>query len=679
MGVSNNSVPQANGALDPHLLWELMPKVLPGKLSMETNKTTGAVGYVVRPVGDVCYPDGSPMTEIACRNLLARPPSNLVLFSLADASDSDRKRQNQPFLMEAVEIREASQSQIDAAVKQIKEVREHWLAADLQKRIRSVDKQIEDEKERLRKQAEQQAIEAKKAVEARIAELDRQRGTLDLQRRKLDEREGKLEKREAGLQSEVDRLVGAMVGVRELDLRTREEAVKLDEGRTEKDKKWLSEQQAQLQGERDQLTRDLARFKIEGGAAFAAALARLDEPEAEAPCEPLPDDCPPPSDLIDRLTKSIKTDGYTASSELITRFLLSTCVAACTGQFVVLTGPTGVGKTSLINVMASAVGAGSGTVPVRPAWLDPTDLLGFYNPQCGRFQPTPFMDRLLQAQRWAGANRLYLLCLDEMNLSRVENYAADFLALLEKARAGLPDAQLSLYAKEVEQQLAREARRLQQREDGAEEFWSLMAHLERYPARKEIPPNLVLYGTINVDESTHMLSPKFLDRSLVTQITHPTLGKELPTPAAERAIKTVWGLGLAATRQMSIAELSEEESKAAGRIWQDFVSWQKFYGLLGIRPGYRFAQVFNAYLRCAASLHVKPEQAANAFFHAKLLPCVSFHRDENAVGQANVKKLAVLREWADAVEARRYNGEEGLRATLQRLASREAPVISYLE
>ena len=62
----------------------------------------------------------------------------------------------------------------------------------------------------------------------------------------------------------------------------------------------------------------------------------------------------------------------------------------------------------------------------------------------------PFMDRLLEAKRWAEADRLYFLTLDEMNLSRIENYAADFLSRLEKARAGEEDALLSLYSNDVE-------------------------------------------------------------------------------------------------------------------------------------------------------------------------------------------------------------------------------------
>jgi RNA-directed DNA polymerase len=55
------------------------------------------------------------------------------------------------------------------------------------------------------------------------------------------------------------------------------------------------------------------------------------------------------------------------------------CAAVRMGQFVILCGNTGVGKTSLVSRAADALGGETEIVPVRPAWTEPSDLIGFFN------------------------------------------------------------------------------------------------------------------------------------------------------------------------------------------------------------------------------------------------------------------------------------------------------------
>jgi hypothetical protein len=100
-----------------------------------------------------------------------------------------------------------------------------------------------------------------------------------------------------------------------------------------------------------------------------------------------------------------------------------------TKDLIVLAGDSGSGKTNLIKSFAKAVGGKSVIIPVKPNWTSSEDLLGYYNPLERKYQATPFLETLLEAQQ--NPEIPYFICLDEMNLARVEYYFADFLSLLE--------------------------------------------------------------------------------------------------------------------------------------------------------------------------------------------------------------------------------------------------------
>jgi len=713
---------------DPSVIWRLLPSTLPGRVSRYIGDG-GSRGFIEVLV-PVQYPNGSQMNEVYCKELDGRSEGELVLFGLTPASDWERQKKNQPNLMEATAIRNASLENLNETVGQFDAVRYNRLAQELQGLIHSVNAVIAEKKAEIQKDEQERTAQLQKTETERLealakiekdrlaalaktenerlailAKTERERlqkldttererkDVFDKGQRDLMDQKTRLDLRQLELQKEVDRLVGEKVGVRLVESSDREARATHQEQRVRERETWLASREGQLEGERKQFAEAQARFREEGGEKFLAVLASLNDHEPEQRFGPLADSWPPSPGLAGKLATSLAEHRYKATEALVSQFLIATCVAAASGQFVVLTGPTGVGKTSLVNVMASALGASAATVPVRPAWLDPTDLLGFYNPQRNRFQPTPFMDKLLEARRCAEANRLYLLCLDEMNLSRVENYAADFLSLLEKTRSGEVGARLNLYALEMEQQLRSEANKLRQHigvntSDAASECATLLRHLNRYPAQMEIPRNLVLYGTINLDETTHTLSPKFLDRSLVVQIAHPTLTGQLPELAEQNTIPAVWGLTVTEIDQMFakdfFAKTSErkgqESGKEPGEVWRDLIGWQQQYlEPLGIRLGYRFPQVFRLYMRCAGWFGIASEQAASTFFHAKLLPWISFHRDDRALGQKNTIKLVILQRWAKDAKVAQYSGENGLQVALERLANRETLVIQYLE
>jgi hypothetical protein len=188
-------------------------------------------------------------------------------------------------------------------------------------------------------------------------------------------------------------------------------------------------------------------------------------------------------------------------------------VAVKSGLWTVLAGASGVGKSSLPRVYAEALGCEDEflMVSVRPDWLDDRDVIGAFNPFVQRFEPAPtgLVERLIAAALDAQADRggIYIVCLDEMNLARVEHYFAQFLSLME-----LPASRRKL--------------RIYSRGVGRPN--------DPFAAWRQLPigDNVRFVGTVNVDETTHFFSPKVLDRAPVLQLEPPDLSRP-PARAAQ--------------------------------------------------------------------------------------------------------------------------------------------------
>jgi len=156
-------------------------------------------------------------------------------------------------------------------------------------------------------------------------------------------------------------------------------------------------------------------------------------------------------------------------------------------HFAILTGLSGSGKTLLARRYASAlIQRGSEkqlfTLPVQPGWYDPGALLGFTNPlRSDSYVRTAFLEFLMAAA--VDLTRPYIVVLDEMNLSHPEQYMAPLLSAMETGDS------------------------IQLHTEG--EIFDGIPREIRYPR------NLVLIGTVNMDETTHGLSDKVLDRAFV--------------------------------------------------------------------------------------------------------------------------------------------------------------------
>jgi hypothetical protein len=154
-------------------------------------------------------------------------------------------------------------------------------------------------------------------------------------------------------------------------------------------------------------------------------------------------------------------------------------------------GISGTGKTSLAKAFAKAMGGHCTDIAVQAGWRDRDDLLGHYNAFEKRFYERDCLQGLYRAQTDAYEDRCNIILLDEMNLSRPEQYFAEFLSALEKndprdrlislSESQLPNAPALLV----------EGRKIR------------------------VPDNVWFVGTANHDETTNEFADKTYDRAHV--------------------------------------------------------------------------------------------------------------------------------------------------------------------
>ncbi len=171
--------------------------------------------------------------------------------------------------------------------------------------------------------------------------------------------------------------------------------------------------------------------------------------------------------------------------------------ALLTKRFCILTGLAGSGKTKLAEAFATWLcesPAQYRIVAVGADWTSNENLLGFADAlKLGQYRApvNGALELLLRAH--ADEEKPYFLILDEMNLSHVERYFSDFLSAMESG-----NAPLSLHGGPAGMALD---------ETGATVV----------PPKLSLPTNLFIIGTVNVDETTYMFSPKVLDRANVIE------------------------------------------------------------------------------------------------------------------------------------------------------------------
>lgn len=214
----------------------------------------------------------------------------------------------------------------------------------------------------------------------------------------------------------------------------------------------------------------------------------------------------------------------------ISKDYLSYLTALRTKPFMLLAGISGTGKSRIVRKLAQATTTQQYAndndrwndnrpenfelIQVKPNWHNSMDVVGFYSNISKRYEFTPFIEFIVKA--WQHKDTPYFLCLDEMNLAPVEEYFAEFLSAIESRSTDadgnyITDPIIKPF-KDFGEKVGKDM--LKQLFGEADPIDKNPLAVQFYEKGLTLPPNLMVMGTVNMDETTFTFSRKVLDRAM---------------------------------------------------------------------------------------------------------------------------------------------------------------------
>ena len=234
-------------------------------------------------------------------------------------------------------------------------------------------------------------------------------------------------------------------------------------------------------------------------------------------------------------------------------------LALRTKPFLLLAGISGTGKSRIVREFAfkscpKYLQDKDGTTPgnycmieVKPNWHDSTELLGYYSNLSKEYQFKKFVKFLVKAKMYPDVP--FFVCLDEMNLAPVEQYFAEVLSILETRKHPRNPETKEVDMKTIKTEVIVEAKYFQQLEmiNGSKNITTGLPakqnltdkgiYMKLYGINKEndineevgnktelttlgltLPGNVLIIGTVNMDDTTHQFSRKVIDRAMTIEM-----------------------------------------------------------------------------------------------------------------------------------------------------------------
>ncbi len=256
-----------------------------------------------------------------------------------------------------------------------------------------------------------------------------------------------------------------------------------------------------------------------------------------------------------------------------TEYLRSYLTSLRTKPFMLLAGISGTGKSRIVRKLAQATTTQKYNndedrwkdnrpenfelIQVKPNWHNSMDVVGFYSNISKKYEFTPFVEFVVKA--WQHQETPYFLCLDEMNLAPVEEYFAEFLSAIESRSTDengnyITDPIIKpfkKYGKEVCEAMLKH-------------LLGEAHHTETNPLAEQftekgltLPPNLMVMGTVNMDDTTFSFSRKVLDRAMSVEMNEVDYDKFLSGESEQMPLLTDMN-ELLVNRPQKAAEVTEE-------------------------------------------------------------------------------------------------------------------------
>lgn len=280
--------------------------------------------------------------------------------------------------------------------------------------------------------------------------------------------------------------------------------------------------------------------------------------------------------------------------------------AILTTPLTILEGVSGTGKSSLPRYFSKFIGETAYFESVQMTYKDRDDLLGYYNDFTGVYHETEFLKRLYESTY--RANHLNIMVLDEMNISRIEYYFADFLSVME-----FPEPDRKIHLMNVP--------------------GDAPAHLGK--GDLQITPNTRFVGTANTDDSTFAITDKVIDRAIVLDFDEYQSKIEFSTKAKPIALSYKDLISMAEeARKKESNRLGKEDRRKFGELLK------KTGELIGVKTGNRLLVQADMLVPVYKAMRGNKEGALDYLFAFKVL-----RKAKGRVDMSYLSGLSDLREY----------------------------------
>lgn len=300
------------------------------------------------------------------------------------------------------------------------------------------------------------------------------------------------------------------------------------------------------------------------------------------------------------------SQNYYYSAEQIRTFI----AGFASSRLMILEGLSGTGKSSLPRLFQDFIGAKTITVPVQSSWKDRNDLLGFYNDFKKQYKETDFLKALYESS--INPQRIYCIVLDEVNLSRIEYYFADFISVLEKEPV---EWKVELISEKVVGNMPNAI----------------------HEGKIKVGENVWFIGTANKDDSTFLITDKVYDRSVVLGFS--TKNEIDKTISKNENTRIQIGFEqFAKLLDESLANFSKSDMDKSTNIIRelDFEVMDRFEITFGNRIENQLEKFVPAYVACGGTIY----EAIDMMFSKKVIRKLEYYYEES-----KDKKLAEFGQW----------------------------------